>query len=590
MSATSFFGVLLLAGTVVLIVGWTGAHFLRRQAAWENALWRTVLLVLLALPVAQMAGPYVTRPSKTEENRRGEAAAAVVMNDSAFAGAGIRAPSAVPAKVGNAWPTVWRSLLWIWGAGLVVSLVGLARSVWKVHRWVQAAVPVVSEGHAVLANGAHMAGVRPPELRVALGLHGPVLVGWWRPCILVPSMEVAQQREVLLHELAHLRRADLWWMTLGRIVGAGWWFHPLAWSAGRRLERSAENVCDDLVVIWTQDAAAYAGQLMRFARQTGGAGWWPLAGAAITGFRSELGKRVERVLEPNRVVRVAAGRGAVASLAAGAALLLALLAAVSPSRGQSGSPASESTASAQTPVATVVVGDEAARAVINHKLTSIIVPNLEFRRTTLSDGIEFLRQESRRLDTDPDKDKRGVNIVIPPQSPVPKDSKERINLSIDQVPLIEALRQVARQNNLHVVIEPYLVRLVPVAPGNGGATAGVVSPQASAEAATTEKQHLAALNHKLTSIIVPNLEFRRTTLSDGIEFLRQESRRLDTDPDKDKRGVNIVLAVPVETADKRVTLSLSNVPLIEALRFVVGQADLQVVLEPYTAVVETKDP
>ena len=48
--------------------------------------------------------------------------------------------------------------------------------------------------------------------------------------------------------------------------------------------------------------------------------------------------------------------------------------------------------------------------------------------------------------------------------------------------------------------------------------------------------------------------------------------------------------MPAEVADKRVTLTRNDVPLIEALRDVVGQADLKVVVEPYAAVVEAKDP
>ena len=45
--------------------------------------------------------------------------------------------------------------------------------------------------------------------------------------------------------------------------------------------------------------------------------------------------------------------------------------------------------------------DDVGTAAINRKLAAIIIPNIEFHSTTISDAIEYLRQESRRLDTDP---------------------------------------------------------------------------------------------------------------------------------------------------------------------------------------------
>jgi general secretion pathway protein D len=110
---------------------------------------------------------------------------------------------------------------------------------------------------------------------------------------------------------------------------------------------------------------------------------------------------------------------------------------------------------------------------------------------------------------------------------------------------------------------------------------------------------------KLNRIIIPRIDLRDTTVREAVEFLKQRSRELDTsteDP-QEKRGVNIFLklrpapspdmtaAPPVEgaaalapvggSADTRITLSLTNVPLIEALRYLTELAGLKYKIEPY---------
>ena len=138
--------------------------------------------------------------------------------------------------------------------------------------------------------------------------------------------------------------------------------------------------------------------------------------------------------------------------------------------------------------------DETGVAAMNAKLAKIIIPNIEFRSTTISDAIEFLRQEARRLDPDPNPENRGVNIflklptagarVVNPAAPVaPTDAtaipglpgettapapalsagaNSRITLTMSRLPLAEALRYVASQAGLKVKVEQYAVSIVPL--------------------------------------------------------------------------------------------------------------------------------
>lgn len=120
-----------------------------------------------------------------------------------------------------------------------------------------------------------------------------------------------------------------------------------------------------------------------------------------------------------------------------------------------------------------------------------------------------------------------------------------------------------------------------------------------------------AIRARLNRIIIPKIDLRETTVREAVEFLKQQSRALDTSTDvpADKRGVNIFLklndvaAAPVApapegaapaapgaeaaparvsgNADTQITLTLSNVPLIEALRYLTELAGLKYKIEPY---------
>ena len=59
---------------------------------------------------------------------------------------------------------------------------------------------------------------------------------------------IERRRVVLLHELAHVKRADWPALLLAELSAALYWFHPLAWWLTRRVRRDAETACDDLVI------------------------------------------------------------------------------------------------------------------------------------------------------------------------------------------------------------------------------------------------------------------------------------------------------------------------------------------------------
>jgi beta-lactamase regulating signal transducer with metallopeptidase domain len=106
----------------------------------------------------------------------------------------------------------------------------------------------------------------PPRLVRSEDVKMPFACGVVRPTIVLPAECDAwtseRRRAVLLHEVAHVRRHDLAGHTLGRLVCALYWFHPLVWTAAKRLRAESERACDDLALLCGARAADYAEHLL----------------------------------------------------------------------------------------------------------------------------------------------------------------------------------------------------------------------------------------------------------------------------------------------------------------------------------------
>jgi murein DD-endopeptidase MepM/ murein hydrolase activator NlpD len=72
-----------------------------------------------------------------------------------------------------------------------------------------------------------------------------------RPVIFVPESVISDHgsiESVIAHEMAHVARWDALWLGLQNFVHAAFFFHPLVWIAGVRLDSARENLCDATVV------------------------------------------------------------------------------------------------------------------------------------------------------------------------------------------------------------------------------------------------------------------------------------------------------------------------------------------------------
>ncbi|MEO1087262.1 MAG: M56 family metallopeptidase, partial [Acidobacteriota bacterium] len=82
---------------------------------------------------------------------------------------------------------------------------------------------------------------------------GPATFGVLRPVVLLPAGFVdahgaVEQRHMLLHELAHIRRWDPMWLLLSQLLVATHWFNPVLWWAQRHFHVDLEAACDATVL------------------------------------------------------------------------------------------------------------------------------------------------------------------------------------------------------------------------------------------------------------------------------------------------------------------------------------------------------
>jgi beta-lactamase regulating signal transducer with metallopeptidase domain len=162
----------------------------------------------------------------------------------------------------------WRSLVVaLWLAGLLAQLLLVARQWRQARRVLRESVPLSDEAlQAQCSQQAHLLGLRRcPQLRVSRSIASPQVTGLWRATVLLPANQVLTPEEssmALAHELAHLRRGDLWLGWLPAIAQRLFFFHPLVAWAMREYALHREAACDAQVLLQHRAAPQDYGRLL----------------------------------------------------------------------------------------------------------------------------------------------------------------------------------------------------------------------------------------------------------------------------------------------------------------------------------------
>lgn len=189
-------------------------------------------------------------------------------------------------------------LVLMWAVGATVLALRLVRGWRSVRRLRNKSWEAPAPWPARMEAWAHDMGLSTTvSLQCVRGIQSPMVVGWWRPVILVPlgvlSGWTPHQVEVVLrHELAHIQHNDMVINALQRAAETLLFFHPGVWWISAQITREREWRCDDMAL--TGDRAqriAYATALSSLAEPNP---TWSMAASD-----GSLLTRIRRILSPN---------------------------------------------------------------------------------------------------------------------------------------------------------------------------------------------------------------------------------------------------------------------------------------------------
>jgi beta-lactamase regulating signal transducer with metallopeptidase domain/predicted esterase len=149
-------------------------------------------------------------------------------------------------------PAAWPLLLsFAWACGVLLFFIFTLRQGRRFRQLLTAAQPLgrTHVGEEARRLAITMGLTRPCRVVASGAVTSPIVVGPLHPVVVLPHtyaemLQPAELRMVLAHELAHIRRHDLWLAVLPALSRAVFFFLPPMWLAFREWAVAREAACD----------------------------------------------------------------------------------------------------------------------------------------------------------------------------------------------------------------------------------------------------------------------------------------------------------------------------------------------------------
>lgn len=195
----------------------------------------------------------------------------------------------------------------IWIIGLLISILRLIGGISYVN-YLKKAMNFPTDEHWVEVMNSYAQKLNVTKhidlLESAL-VRSPIVIGHLKPIILFPigfinKLDTNEVEAIISHELAHIMRNDYFVNILINVVESLYYYHPAVWWITAQAKEERENCCDDIAIELCGNKVVYAKSLVMVQEMAFTPGSLAMAFAGSGGPKSELAKRVLRILSPNR--------------------------------------------------------------------------------------------------------------------------------------------------------------------------------------------------------------------------------------------------------------------------------------------------
>ncbi len=268
----------LILGSEIAALAWIVLRLARRvSAATRFAVWFSALVAIAVLPLGAGALEASLLPVRA-----------------------VGLPSTWHLSLPGSWAPY---LLGAWALIVAYGLLRVGSGLWQLRRLRQSCSVIDLADLPPLARRTVAEFNRKTPLQVCLSprVSVPTALGFFRPAVILPDWLPAQisdeeWQQILLHEIAHLRRHDDWSNLAQKLLEALLFFHPAAWWIAGRVSLEREMACDDAVLRATGSPRAYAQTLARLAETSLVRRSLALGQAAVSRLR-QTSRRVASILD-----------------------------------------------------------------------------------------------------------------------------------------------------------------------------------------------------------------------------------------------------------------------------------------------------
>lgn len=298
------------SGTLLMALLWLTGPLWRKRVSrqFQYGLWLIVLVRLLVplTPAVSLTGtlfqwaePVPAPPAEVWTEPQGPSGGAKLETEGT-------------AELPESSIELWDGLCLVWLGGAAFLLVRKVTVYQSFVRYIRAGWEEVADVELLdaLAQIGEEAGVkRPVELCINGLTASPLLIGVFRPCIVLPSKDLSPSDFActVRHELSHYRQRDLLVKWLAQFTVCLHWFNPLAWRLAREISRACELACDERVIrnLDPTERRAYGDMLLRAAEA---GGQYQSGPAAMTLHESgeQLKERLEAIMNYRKGTKLTA--------------------------------------------------------------------------------------------------------------------------------------------------------------------------------------------------------------------------------------------------------------------------------------------